>query len=310
MKSKRIIASGIAAAAIAAGIFIFINKRDSRQVRPLTPRVEIGLSQEAQARWQSLADSSLPREQRLDLAREINPRLNRAEANFLFDLMGKPAPGDPEDWWLVINEVMNQMLRCESSKNDYTRRMIDLMNDGNQPDVPRDYAIQHLGQWLSPGTPGALRETDPARRDEALGAMVAIVKDPSSVNTTLPGTALMVLADASSRLSADKTDGVWQNLEADLLPLIQGKTNARAPLRASAIQAVARNRRIAFLPSIRELAVQGSLPVVRLSAIAALGLYAQEEDKTFLTTLADLRTPFQSAARSALKNFPALDPAR
>lgn len=263
------------------------------------------------ARWQLLADDSLPREERLDLVSSIDERLTETETKYLFDLLSRtPRPGTEKDWWVVMNGIMQQMRKNASAPATYSPRMAALIRDPNTQEMARDYAIQHLAQWIAPaGTDISPGEQDPIKSGDALQAISATVSDPARHSDSSSGTALMAMVDASSRLPAETTAAVWQSLDPFFADAITGSdpTIAR-PLRISAIQAVAIRRITAHLPAIRALATQESTdPSVRLSSIAALGFYADSTDRPYLESLAQSDTKFRHAAQAALTR--ALTPA-
>jgi hypothetical protein len=168
----------------------------------------------------------------------------------------------------------------------------------------RDYAIQHLAQWIAPAggdiTPG---EENPGQARLALDAIAAAAADPALAGSTVSGTALMALLDASSRLPATAT--TWDSLRPYLAEVITGQATAANHFRISAIQAVALRGDITQLPAIRDLATRDSTdPGLRLSSIAALGLYAAPADRPFLESLAIGTTKFRHAAQSALTRYP------
>jgi hypothetical protein len=263
--------------------------------------------QPAASEWQPLLDDSLPLETRLDLARSIDHQTSQAERAFLFDaLTHTPRPDTGQDWWIVMNEIMEQMRKKGIGSDQYSARLGALIRDSSQNEMVRDYAIQHLAQWIAPAggdiTPG---EENPAQARLALEAIAAAAADPALAGSTVSGTALMALLDASSRLPATATAATWDSLRPYLAEVITGQATAANHFRISAIQAVALRGDITQLPAIRDLATRDSTdPGLRLSSIAALGLYAAPADRPFLESLATGTTKFRHAAQAALTRYP------
>lgn len=257
-------------------------------------------------RWQALVDDFVPREERLELAREIHAGLPPQDVDFLFaSLRHKPLSGDEEKWWVVMNEIMENMRKFGVGTDRYSEVLGGLVADPSQPPVVRDYAIQHLAQWLSPAaqdlSPG---EGDEAKRRQAISRIVLAIRDPSSLRTTIPGTGLMALVDISRRLDAAESGKIWNDLQPFLASVIGGSSEADTATRITAIQAVGIRRETAHLPEIRRLAEnEAGDPSVRLSSIASLGFYGNAADREFLTSLSRSGTKYQYAAGAALKKM-------
>ena len=63
-------------------------------------------------KWKSLTNDNLSPQVRLDLARQIDTDLSPSEIDLLFaSLRHIPAGQGKESWWLVMNEIMEQMRR-------------------------------------------------------------------------------------------------------------------------------------------------------------------------------------------------------
>jgi len=259
------------------------------------------------SRWQRMTDASLPREERMRIAFGIGPDTGERETEALFALLGHKAPqNDSNNWWLIANEIMERLRKNGIGAEVYSERLCAVIADPAADEVIRDYALQHLLQWLSPPldleVPG---ERDERKRSESLKQVIAVITHPSMHQSGAAGTGLLALVDASGRLDKDVVDGIWNELDPFLAGLIGGKITADTSLRASAIQSAARMKRSGHLPEIRKLAAtDGIEPSVRLSSIHALGQFADAADaadREFLTRLSSNQSPFQYAARSALK---------
>lgn len=269
-----------------------------------TVRQETRPSTRVLERWRPLLDGFLPVEERLDIARSINSGLLPAEVAFLYDaLTHTPISGKEEDWWVVVNEIMEQMRKHGAGGEEYSARIGELIKAPQVPEVVRDYAIQHLAQWIAPVaaeiSPG---ETNPANTAEALKVISGAARNPSFIHSTIAGTALMALTDISSRLDPEIFAPAWSELSPFLSEIITGQRDSGLSLRVSAIQAVAILADESHLPAIRALASNESEnPSARLSAVAALGFYSSPEDVPLLETLASSVNPFQYAAKAALQ---------
>lgn len=259
-------------------------------------------------KWQTLLDDNLSWQQRLVTADSIRAGISPAEIEFLFSALDHmPTSGNEEAWWAVMNEIMQNLRRHSLGADQYAARLGKIAADSQRPDVARDYAIQHLLQWVSPcdskTSPG---ETDHAIRSQTLTLVAGIIRDPSLRHSSIPGTALLALADATSRLPEAEAAACWEGLDAFLTPLIAGGSDASLSLHVSAIQAAALTGRTAHLPAIYRLAMDAtSDPSLRLTSIAALGLYGAESNRASLTILSQNNDRFSYAARAALTRLDA-----
>jgi hypothetical protein len=318
VKTTRLI-SALSIAALAGGALLLWKNHIARGTgatpdtaghsAPWRPAASPGKDPEARmvSRWRPLLDDSLPKQVRLDIARGIDENLGPAEIAFLYQCLShKPSPGNENAWWVVMNEIMEQMRKKGVGAGDYTAAMISIIRDPASHDVARDYAVQHLAQWIAPagGTtvPG---ETDARCIEDGLQAIASLINDPALSLTTIPGTALMALVDASSRLERGTTEAIWESLSPFFAAVITGQTPAEMPLRVSVLQAVAIQGDTRHLPAIRLLARdEKANPSLRLSSIASLGFYGEPADIAFLQSLANTDTPFRHAATAALARIP------
>lgn len=329
-KSKLLTAAFLAAALVAAAT-LYIWKPDTPPSGVATASSETRANPRAMnreskllARWQPLTDDSLAWQARIEIARRIDSTLSETEAaHFLAILSRDPAPGREEDWWVVMNEIMEQMRKHGLGAGQYTEALSAIIKDPANHPVVRDYAVQHLAQWLAPagpetaGTdsvlqnPSAHQATLPGEKDpqliaDGLETIVTIIADQTVSDTTIPGTALMYLVDASSRLPEETTAPLWTRLDPFLNRTITGATPVPANLRISAIQAAAILNLRAHLPSVRAIASSDSGdPSVRLSSIASLGFYASPADENLLKRIAAGNTRYRFAAISALERITA-----
>ncbi len=311
MKTKILTASAVALVACAISVALLRPGSADKPSSPTPPIIRAAHrdtapvhSKNLLARWAPLADDSLSREERINLTDSIDERLTEAETNYLFDLLSRtPRSGTENDWWVVMNGIMEQMRKNASAPATYTPRMAALIQDPATQEIARDYAIQHLAQWIAPAgadiSPG---EADTQKAAAALQAIAATIVDPARASDSSSGTAIMALVDASSRLPTETTAAAWQSLEPFITSAIPGTDpSIGRTLRISAIHAAGIRRISTHLPAIRTLATQESTdPSVRLSSIAALGFYADPADRPYLESLSTGTTKFRHAAQAAL----------
>jgi hypothetical protein len=206
---------------------------------------------------------------------------------------------------VVLNEIMEQMRKHGAGAEHYAARLCRLIEDTSQPPTVRDYSIQHLAQWISPSDPNSPGERSAESRSKALLTISQAIRSPLSAQSTVSGTGLMALADASSRLDPAETVRIWETLDRFMEETISGANGATLPVRVSAIHTSAVRGERRFLPIVRMLAAdEATQPSLRLSSIAALGFFADPEDRTLLWSLSNSNTRFQYAARAALDRYP------
>lgn len=254
-------------------------------------------------KWQPLLDDSLSAQERLALTDGIREGTTLEEVAFLFAALDhQPLAGTEEQWWVVMNEIMERLRKQGLGADQYSIRMEAVADDSKRPEVVRDYAIQHLLQWLSPANPQVFPgESDPQQRKHSLQLVTRIIRDPSLRHSSIPGTALLALADASTRLPQGEVTPLWDELDSYLAPLCAGGSDASLALHVSAIQAAALMGRTAHLPAVRSLAMNVAAdPSLRLTSIAALGLYGAESSRRFLESINRDGGSFSYAAKSAI----------
>ena len=279
---------------------------DNRAPRSSSPTRPVSKTKPARSSWSQLTNDSLPSFQRLEIARQISESMSQEDVAVLFAAMDhNPPSGAEEDWYLILNEILEQMRRKGTGADQYATKLGAIITDPTRPEVIRDYAIQHLMLWIGPGNPDQVpHEQNSAAITLALGQIATAIQDPTNSHTSIPGTALLALADISPRLPSENIADSWLSLEPYLHGVISGDTNPQLSTRVSAIQAVSITSQQAFLPAIRTFATSETTePSVRLSSIASLGLYANPEDKPLLESIAKQDTRYKYAAQSALKSL-------
>lgn len=270
--------------------------------RPAKLRLEVQKNQ-----WSVITQDNLPRHQRLDLVHQITENLDSEDTAILFSTMRHvPASGSEADWYVILNELMGQMSTHGVGADQYSTHLGELIADTSLPEVVRDYAIQHLASWIAPPTPDQVpHEQDPELIRQSLAHIVTALQDPAAADTSIPGTALLMLTDISANLPEEVTAPSWQTLEPFLSGLFADEISTSLPTQVSAIQAVGRTGQEQYLPVIRDFAATESTdPSLRLSSIASLGFYGSPADHSLLKQIASQNTRFRFAAQAALERFP------
>lgn len=260
-------------------------------------------------KWKDLTNDQLTWQQRFNIARRIDTTASPEEIDHFYSLLDRqPTSGTEEAWWVTVNEIMEQLRKNGLGPERYTNALLTLIEDPAQHPVLRDYAIQHLTQWLVPATADESipSEQNPEKISQSLQSIAALIPTAAQDGSTVAGTALMALVDASSRLPETTTTPIWNSLETFFSETIAGETTVPPHTRISVVQAAAILSREAHLPAIRSLATsEETAPSLRLSSIAALGYYAHPQDQAYLQSLSTTPHRYQQAARTALKRFAA-----
>lgn len=247
----------------------------SQPARTNWPSALPGKGQAVERKWHSLLDDSLTAQRRLLITDHIRADISVAEVNFLFSALDHtPSAGAEEPWWIIMNEIMERLRKQGLGADQYAARLSKIAADSQRPEVVRDYAIQHLLQWVAPSDSTTIPgEPSPAIRAQTLALVAGIIRDPSLRHSSIPGTALLALADATSRLPTAEAIACWDELDAFLAPLVAGGSDASLSLQGSAIQAAALTYRTEHMPAIFRLAKNETAdPSLRLTSIAALAV--------------------------------------
>ena len=256
------------------------------------------------SKWHNLMNDALPRHTKLELARKIDLSLSSDDIDLLLGSLGRvPAAHAKDAWWVIMNEIMEQMRRKGVAADRLGGTLMSLIRDTAQPVVVRDYAVQHLALWVAPiaGAPG---ESSAEVRAEALELLSGIITDPSIAHTSIPGTAIMSLTVATRSLPSEVITPMWAKIDPSLSAMLTGEIKIPLGTQTTLIQALAMRRSEEHLPLVREMARDENInPSMRLSSIAALGIYQSELDQNYLSDLAQGSTRYRYAAQSALKRF-------
>jgi hypothetical protein len=180
----------------------------------------------------------------------------------------------------------------------YNRQLCNLISTPGADPVMRDYAAQHLAQWISGISPDAT-EPDPTQVPTAVEILLREASRLKNAQLTLPGTVFQAMADAvlngSAEMETHRPVIVAQAMR------VLSDPNFSTVNRSSAMQAAAQ----LGAPELREHCLQyaedtRNPPDLRLSAIAALGKVGHPDDAAVLKLL--LEDPdYQYAATAALQ---------
>lgn len=259
--------------------------------------------------FESLIDSSIAWRLRVDRLRNIEVNnLGQEDINALYELLNhQPVLGQEESWWVVVNEIMEQLRLNAIAPDRYSKEMLAIIRSPAAPEVLRDYAVQHLGQWVTPrgSELGRPSEQNPELVRETAETLVHLVTDPKIGHTTIPGTTLMVLVDMKS---GGFPDGILSPALEELHPwfeaTINGKNNTKNITRISAINSIGMLGLENFRDDVRTLVSNDAEDAsIRLSSIAALGQIGEQSDLEVLQVIAHSDSKFSYAAKSAIENL-------
>lgn len=231
---------------------------------------------------EQIEDPGLHWEQRIQAVRALPGKLGDASVDRLFEFLKQPPASGQENWYLVCNEIMEVMRKRNLAPGLYTRKHLELIQSANSDPMIRDYAAQHLAQWISGIDPQA-REVDAQVAKDAFTSLCEEAGKPTNAQLTLTGTTLNALTDAVLNGGEAMRDRKEEVARLALDVLQNRHAEASAVNRATALQAAARLNAPGLNEICRQLAADSTAPAdVRLSSIAALGQVGSAEDIAFL----------------------------
>lgn len=189
-------------------------------------------------------------------------------------------PRDPgEAQWIELkNEAWNLLRNDPGAHEIFEGLVLDVLADATQPEVFRNYALQHLGAWLLEGRGG----------HEALGRVWQASRE---VESSIGGTALIALAALSGEPGRVRPGDLAQALQ----DAIRSPNSSDLSLIA-AIQVGGEVGLQGAEAAVLALAGDGARSVpVRMAAIAALGTLSQS--RTARTLLRRLESDPDSRLR-------------
>jgi hypothetical protein len=256
-----------------------------------------------------LTDTGQSYQVRISLLRNtLSTECSEPELRYLYSLLEKPAPkGElPEHWFVIANDIMTKILTYENDPQRFSANFIGLLNDSQQPEVIRDYAVQYLAAWLNPrsaqATAVSLATPSPEIAAQVLQSLVSAMMDPALEPSSIPGTTLMMLVDLKrSEGGVDCTQAI-ATLKPWLSHALQDGSKLNNSVRVSAVSAAGILAPTEFRPIIRKIAYQeNGSSSLRLPAIAALGQSGESEDLSKLQQIASSSPELAYAAQDAGK---------
>lgn len=267
-----------------------------------------------------LSDTSQPYQVRIDQLRSLLvDGCSEPELRFLYQLLEKAPPASelPEHWYVIANDIMAMVHTHETDPQRFSSQLIGLLNAPHQPEVIRDYAVQHLATWLNPGSSqsGATRlpAASPEIAAEVLDSLAAATTDPALEQSTIPGTTLMMLVELIRSNSGVDCSHAIATLKPWLGEALRDGSTLANPIRVSAVTAAGILAPEEFRPLIRKIAYQeNGSSSLRLPAIAALGQAGEADDLPKLREIAasspELTYAAQDAATTLVARLALVDP--
>lgn len=250
-----------------------------------------------------ITSSEIHWEKRVHAVNQLPPFLDAATRKGLFEyLTNKPLDEPLKDWYVVANEIMQTLRQRELPAGSYSHELTALIESGTADPVLRDYAVQHLSQWISGVVPAA-RETDSALVIAAFDAMCRQAAAAENGQLTLVGTTLNALTDALLR-----GDGEILAKRQDLQKIalkIATTTDASVSTfnRASALQAAAQLNTPELPAVCRHIVQQSDVSAdLRLGSVATLGLVGDAGDLALLHSFTS-DSQFHYAAAAAIRRI-------
>jgi hypothetical protein len=218
-----------------------------------------------------------------------------------------------DDWFTLANDIMQLLRNQQPAMPEITPALLGLWNDSQQDPTIRDYALQHLREWVSDHDVRSAHETNPTQIKEIQNTFLAAIDsenpsyDPQS--TTL-GTALLALHEWHQKGHPHAMGGMSSMsdtpFEVRLLSILADPAVHRGT-RATALQISAQRKMTNALPVARQILNHAeSDMILRLAAINFLGSNGSNEDKEFLITYQQQNqhdTLLQSSLSKALQTL-------
>ena len=308
---KALVTLLIVALLAAAGVITWLVRPSTDEAAPSAAVVEQSKSERhaVASRFANLPDAALRYEVKVNMLRQLDAEsLTSQDIDTLYALLEHtPASGEEENWYVIVNEIMEQLRAQAISPDRYTSTMLSMVQSAETPEVVRDYAIQHLATWINPIATEADEpyEDTPAQVTAILSTFGEVITDPTLAHSSVPGTTLMMLADLrSGGLDASLLDPVLDTLQPWLEQSLRGTHSLSQINRISTINAIGELGLTQFTPTIRSLAINEDTHTnLRLNSIAALGALGDDSDLPSLQALANSNSKFRHAAEAALNSL-------
>ena len=221
-------------------------------------------------RFTSLTDRSIRWQVRVDQLRRLDASsLNTTEVDYFYTLLHQHPKGHrKEDWWVIVNEVMEQIVQQRIQPERISSEFCSIINDPSLDDVIRDYAVQHISNYVAQDS-----NATGGSHAEVLNTLTSVIQDPANQHNSIPGTSMMGLVTMSqnpSQISVIKD--YFGQLDNYLTLLLEGESSASIVTRTSAINVVGLMESVEYAPTLTKLiTTEGTNESVKLSSIAALG---------------------------------------
>lgn len=196
-------------------------------------------------------------------------------------------------WHWLVNDTLDLLLHQRQPLPETTEVMVALFEEPGRDPVLRDYAVQHMVDWLEPVSLSEPYERDPAKRAALLEAMLKAASMPME---SLSGTGLLALHTADQRRAQSaagrevfRDEPAPEAREIDRIALGLSKAaNVSIQARITAFQVAAQRGLTGALQEARQIAASPQQPTsLRLSAIAYLGAVGTGSDARLLQALPD-----------------------
>ncbi len=264
--------------------------------------------QDAPSRLVAVSDPGKPWQVRIEqLRHDLASSCNEPDIRYMYQLLvqGPPKGESPEHWYVIANDLMTQLCMHDPNSQRLSTTLLGLLHDTKQPEVLRDYSVQHLATWINPRSEqanAAVPAPAPEVTSKVLDALVTAVTDPTLEKSTIPGTTLMMLINMSHTTSGVDCAAAVDKLKPWLSAALEDGSKLSNPVRVSAVGAAGVLDPEQFRPAIRRIAYQEKgQSSLQLPAIAALGQSGEEEDLEKLQQIARTRPDLAYAAREACK---------
>jgi hypothetical protein len=257
-----------------------------------------------------LNDHAKPWQVRLQtLDRDLVKSCTENDIRSLYALLSPGQPGNetPATWYVIANGVMNQLLQHDKDDARFARTFLAIARDPRQPDVLRDYAVQHLVCRIDPSTsvapatgPVSPPPHESAAAPEILKGIADLATDPALASTAIPGTSLMMLSNLVANSGAADCRPALETIRPWLAFALRDDSTLPLPTQISAVRFASVVWPAEFRPRIREIAYRtngGS--ALRLPAIAALAACGDPTDIPKLREIAANTPALSYAAKEA-----------
>lgn len=284
---------------------------------------EAFLNQQRAEALATLQDDAVGWFERVEAVREL-PEWGIDEATLaaLYGYLRREAEQRPEDWYVVANEIMEVLRKQNIDPDSYSEEMLRLIGNVSVPAVTRDYAIQHVAQWIAHPDQDLAIELDDAKKDAVFRSVLTELAAEKNRDLDLVGTGLTALATAMEHGEFRQPETLAQELSELVLAIARGEHASSSVNRLTALQVAAemhlpetaglcRDILEASLESeaqASDISFQPTSADVRLSAVAALGLTGEAADLTLLNSVAEHDDALSYAAKAAVKRIEGREP--